>query len=135
MKALPLKNKSPFYLIVFALLLSAGCDRSANDFEIVNDSDFEIDSLSIVPTGEKKETFISLAVREKDAYSIDEDDASEVLVMSYKINNHWKDKTFRHWKAASELSEPLMNFITIKNDSVVLELDRPLNYKNSDTER
>lgn len=97
--------------------------------KIVNDSDFEIDSLSIVPTGEKKETFISLVVREKDAYSIDEDDASEVLVMSYKINNQWKEKTFSHWKTASGLSESLMNFITIKNDSVVLELDMPLNYK------
>lgn len=88
-------------------------------FEIVNNTEFVIDSLKIVPNSEKTLNFITLKPFEKSNYIVDMFGITPIdgsYNLSYKKNNEVINKNYGYYSNGIPLEEHVV--VTIEKDTV-----------------
>lgn len=111
--------RSVVLLIVVFFFTSCYFNNYKVEFEIINNTEFTIDSLKIFPNSDKSLNYMSLKPYQKRSYVIDmfnvpARDGSYLL--SYKSNNKLIKKGFGYYSNGMPLENKIV--IRIKNDSI-----------------
>ncbi|WP_420551483.1 hypothetical protein [Tenacibaculum aiptasiae] len=106
-------------LILVVVFASCHFCGSKVEFEIVNNTEFVIDSLNIVPNSEKPLKNITLKPYQKSMYVVDMSDIPPIdgsYNLSYKMNNEFVNKNYGYYSNGIPLEEYVV--VTIEKDTV-----------------
>ncbi|MAW94104.1 MULTISPECIES: hypothetical protein [unclassified Leeuwenhoekiella] len=114
--------KTYLSILVLLLVLSTGCESQTTvDFQIKNDTPFQIDSLSI-EHNQNLEKVISLKPDQNLDYQIDMSHVPKTdgaYLISYRINDERRLKSFGYYTNGGPISD--LYKLTIKADTILIK--------------
>jgi len=116
-------------LFVFSLLFFS-CHHDEGDFVIINASDFDIDSLSIVPDFKNQQLSLNKNQQKKLTTNMNRvsSDGSYRIIYKNKKNDNFEDISFGYYTNGSQIEKRIL--VTITNDTIIAKSEFYLNYKN-----
>ncbi|WP_299113007.1 hypothetical protein [uncultured Winogradskyella sp.] len=112
-------KKINFCILLFSLLIS--CSNNKGEFIIVNESDFDIDSLSIMPDSKKQFIYIEKGSKIKYSIAMDEVSSDGSYFISFRNvkDNKRIEQRFGYYTNGYQTEKEIV--ITIKNDTILFK--------------
>lgn len=118
--------KSIFNLSIVMVILFSSCTQNHGNFEIINNSDFDLDSVTIQPDANKQFVNVPKGTKSTIITNMDEAKTDGSYMISYKNLNTKKyvEHKFGYYTNGNQIEENIK--VTIQNDTVIFTVQNDI---------